>query len=261
MLAKRILSAQAVLLVVCLGGCSGLGTHRSSDGSTLPPESANTGVTVTPANATVRAGSNESFAATMSGGSSSFTWSVNGVAGGNATTGTIDGNGMYTAPLSLPATNTVTISAAMADDATQKGTSTVALQNPIPVLNSVAPSSIATGAFGITLSGSGFVKNSTVSFGGQMLTTTYVSPTELQASGTAATSQIGTVNIVVQNPEPGAASSAMLTASIVAAAQPVSQVAAERFLEQSTFGPTTSLTNQVAQSGFDLFLQAQFAAP
>jgi uncharacterized protein (DUF1800 family) len=38
-------------------------------------------------------------------------------------------------------------------------------------------------------------------------------------------------------------------------------VAAVRFLEQSTFGPTPSQVGQVAQAGFDQFLQAQFAAP
>ncbi len=258
---KRIWSASAVLIVF-LSGCTGLGTKRSSDGSPTLPDSGSASVTVTPATATIRVGANESFAASVSGTTNtSVTWSVNSVAGGNATTGTIDANGMYTAPASLPTPNTVTITATSAADATEKGNSTVTLQNPIPVLTSVAPSSISTGSFSLTLAGSGFVKNSTVSFGGQMLSTTYVSSTELQASGTATTAQIGAINIVVNNPDPGAASSATLTASVVAAAQPVSQVAAVRFIEQSTFGPTPSLVNQVAQSGFDIFLQQQFSAP
>jgi uncharacterized protein (DUF1800 family) len=259
---KRIWSTQAVLLVVLLSGCSGLGTKRGSDGSTLPPDGGSTGVTVTPATATVRAGANEAFAATMSSSTNnSVTWSVNSVAGGNASTGTIDANGMYTAPASLPSPNTITVTATSSADTTQKGSSAVTLQNPIPILNSVAPSSISVGTFGLTLTGSGFVKTSTVSFGGQMVTTTYVSPTELQVSGNATTAQIGTVNILVQNPDPGAAASSAVMASVVAAAQPVSQVAAVRFVEQSTFGPTPSLVGQVAQSGFDIFLQGQFSAP
>jgi uncharacterized protein (DUF1800 family) len=260
---KRLWSAQAVLLILLLGGCSGLGTKHGSDGSTLPPDSgSNTGMTVTPATATIRTGANEAFAATVSGGTNdSVTWSVNSTAGGNATLGTIDANGMYTAPASLPTPNTITVTATSAADTTQKGSSAVTLQNPIPVLNSVTPTSIATGAFSLTLTGGGFVKNSTVTFGGQTLTTTFVSPTELQATGTAATTQIGTVNIVVHNPDPGAAVSSAMTASVVAASQPVSQVAAVRFIEQSTFGPTPSLVNQVAQNGFDTFLQSQFTAP
>ena len=207
-------------------------------------------------------GSNESFAAAVSGSTNTnVSWSVNSVAGGNATTGTIDANGMYTAPASLPTPNTVTITATSTADATEKGNSAVTLQNPIPVLTSVTPSSISTGTFALTLTGSGFVKNSTVSFGGQMLTTSYVSSTELQATGTATTAQIGTINIIVNNPDPGASASSTLTASVVPAVQPVSQVAAVRFIEQSTFGPTPSLVNQVAQSGFDIFLQQQFTAP
>ena len=259
---KRIWSAPAAILMLLLSGCSGLGTRRGSDGSPALPDGANTGVTVTPATVTIRAGSNESFAAVVSSSpNASVTWSVNSIAGGNASSGTIDANGMYTAPASLPTPNTITIAATSSDDATKTGSSAVTLQNPIPVLNSVSPSAIATGAFGLTLTGSGFVKNSTVSFGGQVLTTTYVSPTELQVSGTATATQMGTINIVVNNPEPGAAASAAVTASVVSAAQPVSQVAAIRFLEQSTFGPTTTLVNQVAQSGFDIYLQEQFSAP
>ena len=243
---KRIWSASAILIFF-LSGCTGLSTKSSGSGSpTLPPDSGSTSVAVTPATATIRVGSNESFAAVVSGATNtSVTWSVNSVAGGNATTGTIDSNGMYTAPASLPTPNTITVTATSAADTTQKGTSTVTLQNPIPVLTSVAPSPISTGTFSLTLTGSGFVTNSTVSFGGQTLTTTYISPTELQASGTATTAQIGTVNIVVNNPDPGAAASSTVTAEVVSAPQPISQVAAVRFLEQSTFGPTPTLVTQV----------------
>jgi uncharacterized protein (DUF1800 family) len=259
---KRIWSASAILIFF-LSGCTGLSTKSSGSGSpTLPPDSGSTSVAVTPATATIRVGSNESFAAVVSGATNtSVTWSVNSVAGGNATTGTIDSNGMYTAPASLPTPNTITVTATSAADTTQKGTSTVTLQNPIPVLTSVAPSPISTGTFSLTLTGSGFVTNSTVSFGGQTLTTTYISPTELQASGTATTAQIGTVNIVVNNPDPGAAASSTVTAEVVSAPQPISQVAAVRFLEQSTFGPTPTLVTQVSASGFDDFLEEQFAAP
>jgi uncharacterized protein (DUF1800 family) len=259
---KRNWSAPAVLLVLWLSGCAGLGSPHGSGTTPTSPDSGSASVTVTPATATIRAGSTGAFAATVSGTTNtSVNWSVNSVAGGNAAVGTIDANGIYTAPASLPTPNTVTVTATLVADATQKANSAVTLQNPVPVLNSVAPTTIAAGSFGLTLTGSGFVPTSMVTFAGQTLTTTYVSATELQASGTATTAQIGTVNIVVQNPDPGAASSATLTASVVAAAQPVSQVAAVRFLEQSTFGPTTSLVSQVAQNGFDQFLQAQFSAP
>ena len=259
---KRNWSVPAILLTLWLSGCAGLGSPHGGGTTPTSPDNGGASVTVTPATATIRAGSTQAFAATVSGTTNnSVNWSVNSVAGGNATIGTIDASGMYTAPASLPTPNTVTVTATSAADATKKANSAVKLQNPVPVLNSVAPTTIAAGSFSLTLTGSGFVKNSTVTFAGQALTTTYVSATELQASGTATTAEIGTVNIAVQNPDPGAASSAMLTASVVSAAQPVSQVAAVRFLEQSTFGPTPSLVSHVAQGGFDQFLEIQFSAP
>ena len=41
----------------------------------------------------------------------------------------------------------------------------------------------------------------------------------------------------------------------------VTQAAAARFLEQSTFGPTSALIAQVQQTGFPAFLNSQFSAP
>ena len=108
--------------------------------------------------------------------------------------------------------------------------------------------------------GSGFVQASTVTFGGKTLVTSYVSPTQLQASGNATTTPMGSVDIVVQNPDPGAAASSTLTATVESAAQPISQVAAVRLLEQSTFGPTPSLVSHVTQNGFNIFLEEQFSA-
>lgn len=56
-------------------------------------------VQVLPQSASVAAGGLISFAATISGNANqSVTWSVDGVAGGNASVGTIDANGNYQAP-------------------------------------------------------------------------------------------------------------------------------------------------------------------
>jgi len=66
---------------------------------------------------------------------------------------------------------------------------------------------------------------------------------------------------VVQNPDPGTAASSSLMANVVGGGTPVSATAAVRFLEQSTFGPTPELVNQVSQIGFTPFLETQLAAP
>jgi uncharacterized protein (DUF1800 family) len=219
-------------------------------------------VAVVPPSATVRAGNTQSFTATVTGTTNTaVAWSVNGVAGGNATTGTISAAGLYTAPANLPTPNTITVTASSAADATKKANSGVTLENPIPVLVAVTPNTLGTGAFMLTLTGSGFVKTSVVTFGGQTLTTMYVSPTELDATGSVAPAQTGSIPVVVQNPNPGGATSATLMAQILTGGTPVTAVAAVRMLEQSTFGPTPELVNQVQQLGFDPFLQNQITAP
>jgi len=135
------------------------------------------------------------------------------------------------------------------------------VQNPIPVLSAVNPNSIGVGAFLITATGQGFVSGSKVNFGGQALTTMFISPTELTATGTATTAQAGSVQITVTNPDPGGSTSGALTAQVVNNGPVISAAAADRFLEQSTFGPSAEQVNQLQQVGFDNFLQSQFAQP
>ena len=83
------------------------------------------------------------------------------------------------------------------------GSGAVTLQNPLPVISSVSPTTIGTGSFLITIVGTGFVKTSAVTFGGTTLTTMYVSPTELDAVGSATSAQIGTVTITVTESRSG----------------------------------------------------------
>jgi hypothetical protein len=202
---KRTWIAATGILALLMAGCSGFSSKGGGSSPTTPPDNGTVSVTVTPPTAMVRAGTTQSFTAAVTGNANtSVTWSVNTVAGGNTTTGTIDATGLYTAPASLPTPNTITVTATSAADSTKQGNSGVTLGNPMPVLTSVTPNTIAAGAFSITLNGSGFVKTSTVTFGGQTLTTMYVSPTELQAVGNATPAQVGSVAVVVQNPDPGA---------------------------------------------------------
>jgi uncharacterized protein (DUF1800 family) len=209
----------------------------------------------------VRAGATQAFTAAVTGNANtSVTWSVNAAAGGNSATGTIDATGLYTAPANLPTPNTITVTATSAADTAKSGNGAVTLENPVPMLTSVSPTTIAPGAFSLTLNGSGFLKTSAVTFGGQTLTAMYVSATELQAVGSATAAQAGSVPVVVQNPDPGAAASSSLMATVVGGGTPVSAAAAVRFLEQSTFGPTPELVSQVQQIGFAPFLATQLAA-
>jgi uncharacterized protein (DUF1800 family) len=261
---RRMWIAATGVLALLVTGCVGVGSKSAGTlpTSPTPPPAGAAAVAVAPATAMVRAGATQGFTATVTGNSNtSVTWSVNAVAGGNATTGTIDATGLFTAPANLPTPNTITVTATSTADTTKTGNSALTLENPVPVLTSVSPNTIAPGSFSLTLSGSGFIKTSAVTFGGQALTAMYVSATELQAVGTATAAQVGSVPVAVQNPDPGATASSSLMANVVGGGTPVSAAAAVRFLEQSTFGPTPELVSQVQQIGFTPFLETQLAAP
>lgn len=253
----RRLLITAIILPVCLiaSSCS------QQSATPTPPPSDN--VTVAPQGASVRTGTPQQFSASVSGTPGlTFTWSVNGVAGGAAATGTIDATGLYTPPAVLPTPNTVTIGAAVTVGTQTPGSSVATLLNPIPVLTAVASSPIAAGPFSIVLTGSDFVSGATVNFGATALTTTFLSDGEVTATGTATSAQVGTsVPITVENPNPGSASSGPINTPIVAATSLVSANVADRFLEQSTFGPNAITIAQVQQQGLQGFLNAQFALP
>ncbi len=133
-----------------------------------------------------------------------LTYAVNGIPGGNALVGTIDGAGLYTAPAIVPVPNTVTVtSMAPLYPNHAGGTLTLSILNPIPVVSSVTPSGFAEGTATVTVSGSEFVYGAQIIWNGSTVATTYVSGTELAAAVSAATP--GTYPLTVTNPDPGAA--------------------------------------------------------
>ncbi|HZU22582.1 MAG TPA: hypothetical protein VE998_07085 [Terriglobales bacterium] len=98
-------------------------------------------VTVTPATATIAAGQTLQFSATVNTTSSNknVTWQVNGVGGGNSTTGTISSSGLYTAPSTFPVTTgNITVTAVSLADPTQKASATVTISAPPLVISPTA---------------------------------------------------------------------------------------------------------------------------
>lgn len=174
-------------------------------------------VQVTPPTSTVRAGAQQAFAATVTGTTNnSVTWSVNGVAGGNTTVGTIGASGNYSAPVIVPTTNAITVTATSVADVNASGNAAITLNNPAPVLDSLTPTTVTTGvAFQLTLTGSSFMNGSVVNFGSTQLATTYISPTQLTATGTATAAQVGTIPVTVTNPNPGSATSSAINVTVV----------------------------------------------
>ncbi|HSZ61782.1 MAG TPA: hypothetical protein VK828_08285 [Terriglobales bacterium] len=82
---------------------------------------------------------------TNSTANTTVTWSVNGVAGGNATFGTIDGSGNYTAPASLPNPATFNVTATSVADPSKSGPSAVSLLTPTPAGTSTVTVTVTEG--------------------------------------------------------------------------------------------------------------------
>src|SRR5271156_4101072 len=129
--AKKFVCALAVFAALAiLHGCS-----QSSGGSVVdatPPPLIQ--VTVNPPTGSVILGNTQTFAAAVTGtANTAVTWSVNGVPGANATTGTITPTGAYTAPADLPSPASVQITATSAADPTKSATATVSIVSDIVV--------------------------------------------------------------------------------------------------------------------------------
>ena len=142
-----------------LAACAGSTGHNGGGTAPPPPPPPSVSVTVQPASATLFLGETQQFEATVTGSSNAgVTWTVNGVAGGNSTIGTISASGLYTAPTILPSTRTVTITAVSAADPSASATETVTLHDDIAVTVSPASPTVllgATQAFTATVTGSG----------------------------------------------------------------------------------------------------------
>jgi YVTN family beta-propeller protein len=78
--------------------------------------------------------------------------------------------------------------------------------NPMPRVSTLSPNSAAAGgaAFTLTITGTGFITASMVTFGGSALPSTFVSATQLTAAVPAADiALLGTLTVEVTNPAPG----------------------------------------------------------
>jgi hypothetical protein len=177
-------------------------------------------VTVSPSTQTLNVTQTQPFTATVTGSSNqAVTWSVNDIAGGSATLGTITASGLYTAPAVPPSpNNTVTVTASSV--ATPSGTSSasVAVISPVPVLNSISPSTVDAGSTDTTLTvtGTSFTPQSAVQLSGTPLTTTFGSATQLTAVIPAAQlTTAGTFPVTVVTPSPGGGTSNATNLTIV----------------------------------------------
>lgn len=140
------------------------------------------GITINGTNSPVITGTSSQFTATLTEVSGPVQWSVNGVAGGNSTLGTITSAGLYKAPATVPNPNTLTIGAAAMGVSATKA---ITVTRPKAKINSWNPYSLSTGPFTMTVSGT-FTPDAFVTIGNLATTTTYVSEWYVKVSGTVA---------------------------------------------------------------------------
>src|SRR6202046_233092 len=134
-----------------------------------------------------------------------MTFYVNGIAGGNATVGTISDSGVYTAPAVVPNPYTVQVTSSIAKFPTAvPGSVSIQVWNPIPVLGTVTPNGFSEGTTTVTVVGSQFVYGAEISWNGVLVPSDFVSGTELVAK--IAAPNPGTYPLTVTNPNPGSAS-------------------------------------------------------
>lgn len=184
-------------------------------------EAKQTGVTVavSPKNPTLYTGRNQQFTAAVTGSTNAAVkWSVDGVEGGSAARGFIDANGLYLAPTALPSPANVVISAQTVATPVATDSTTVTVI-PLPNITSLSPSPITTASFTLTATGVGFRSGAVMSFKGANLATTWLSATQVRATGTSSASQ-WSVPVVVRNPDGVASNTAYVNVTLPAPPPP-----------------------------------------
>jgi hypothetical protein len=138
---------------VAMPGCAGI----TSTGPSVVT------VVLQPAQVSVSLSQSQQFQATVTGTTNkSVTWFANGVAGGNASVGTISPSGLYTAPSTMPSPPTITVTASSTTDSTATGSATVTLTGGIVIGISPTSATVSTGtgqAFTASITGGGASSN------------------------------------------------------------------------------------------------------
>jgi trimeric autotransporter adhesin len=122
------------------------------------------------------------------------------------------------------------------------------VNNPVPAISKINPASVLAGS-GDTLldvSGTGFVPSTLIAWNGAVLTTTFVSATELKAALPAASLSGSSASLVtIQNPAPGGGSSAAVTFDVNSPAAVITAISPR------IVPPGTAATITITGTGFE----------
>ena len=93
-----------------------------------PPPPTPVSVVISPTSASIRTGHSQQFTATVRNAAvKTVTWTVNGIAGGNATIGKINSSGLYTAPGAVPSPSQVAVGAVSTADSSKSASAMVSI--------------------------------------------------------------------------------------------------------------------------------------
>jgi hypothetical protein len=131
-----------VTLAISLQACGG----GASTGGGNPPPPAPVSVSISPSAASVAIGQSKQFQANVFGSSDTrVTWQVNNASGGDSALGTIDSNGLYTAPAAVPNPAVVSVVAVSVADSTRNASAAVNVISSMSITVSPATASVALG--------------------------------------------------------------------------------------------------------------------
>lgn len=152
-------------------------------------------LTISPAYENVALGATKQFIAATSGiQPEGSTWAVKSTGGGS-----IDANGLYTAPTGMPAQNPVTIMATSKGTPTTSAIAYVNLLTAGPVITSAAPNPVPSGTYTITLTGNPILAGATINCNNVQLSTSSITATTVTGIGYVAPTT-ASLTCLVRNP-------------------------------------------------------------
>ena len=232
--------ACCAVLALALTVALGCGGNEASTPSAVS-------VAVSPGFASVFLNKSLQFATFITGTvNTEVTWDVNGTAGGSATLGTIDENGLYTAPSTIPSPATVTITATSKEDTSASDSALLTIISGVRI--SVAPTAATLGT------GEHFTFTATVTNPGcdPVATPTCLDVTWSVPAGSGTIDATGTYTAPATTPSP-----ATVTITATAAADTTVTATVTATISDSVDPTLTSVSPKTAARGSlfqDVFL-------